>query len=358
MGRKKIAILYGGRSVEHGVSINSARNIFQFIDKRLFKPILIGITEKGSWYRTEDVTAKIAEGDKISLQLNAGKPVFKTKKSKFTPDIVFPVLHGTDGEDGSIQGLLKAMGLPMVGTGVLGSAISMNKLIAKKLLMEAGLPVADFSFCFYRDRASLKFEKIRKRLGLPFMVKSASLGSSVGVSKVKSNGDFKRAVAEGFRYDDCILFEKFIQGREIECAVLGNAPSEASLPGEIIIGKNYEFYTFDAKYVDAEAVSIEVPAKLGAKVSKTIRELSLLAFRTLACEDFARVDLFLSKDDKVYVNEINTIPGFTNSSMFPMMWKQRGLSFTNLITKLVALAEDRFNLSQRAARGYSSNLKF
>jgi D-alanine-D-alanine ligase len=358
MGRKKIAILYGGRSVEHGVSINSARNIAQFIDKKLFDPILIGITEKGAWHLTTEVSSKINRGDKLSLQLNPVKPVFETAKKKFTPDIVFPVLHGTDGEDGSIQGLLKAMSLPMVGTGVLGSAVSMNKLIAKKLLRQAGIPVSDFLFCYYADRRKLKFEEIEKQLGLPFMVKSASLGSSVGVSKVNSVADFKKAVGEGFRYDDCVIFEKFIQGREIECAVLGNTPTKASLPGEIIISKNYEFYTFDAKYVDGEAVTIQVPAKLDAASSKKTRDLSLLAFQTLACEDFARVDLFLTAAGEVYVNEINTIPGFTNSSMFPMMWKERGISFTDLITKLVELAEARFNLLQRADRGYASSLKY
>jgi len=246
----------------------------------------------------------------------------------------------------------------MVGTGVLGSAMSMNKLIAKKLLKEAGLPVTDFLYCFYADRKNLKFEKIKKELGLPFMVKSASLGSSVGVSKVKSKSDFKKAVEEGFRYDDCVLFESFIKGREIECAVLGNAPAQASLPGEIIISKNYEFYTFDAKYVDGEAVQIEVPAKLEAAASKKIREVSLKAFQELACEDFARVDLFLTAKGQVYVNEINTIPGFTNSSMFPMMWKERGITFTNLITRLVGLAETRFQLTKRADRGYSSSLKY
>ncbi len=319
---------------------------------------MIGITEKGAWYLTQDVSSKIKKGEKLSLQLTADKPVFETRKKKFTPDIVFPVLHGTDGEDGSIQGLLKAMGLPMIGTGVLGSAMSMNKLIAKKLLKEAGLPVAEFSYCFYADRKQLKFEKIEQALGLPFMVKSASLGSSVGVSKVKTKNDFDKAVEEGFRYDDCVLFEKFIKGREIECAVLGNSPAKASLPGEIVISKNYEFYTFDAKYVDQEAVKIEVPAKLNAAISKRIREVSLAAFQTLACEDFARVDLFLTHSGQVYVNEINTIPGFTNSSMFPMMWKERGISFTNLITKLVELAEERFKLTQRADRGYSSSLKY
>jgi len=358
MARKKIAILYGGRSVEHGVSINSARNIFQYIDQKLFNPFLIGITEQGVWYHTQTVSAAIAKGDKLSLQLNPDKPVFKTKKTKFKPDIIFPVLHGTDGEDGSIQGLIKSMGLPMVGTGVLGSAIAMNKLIAKKLLREAGLPVADFLFAYYADRKALNFDQIAETLGLPFMVKSASLGSSVGVSKVKSRNDFKKAVAEGFRYDDCVLFEKFIHGREIECAVMGNTPAKASLPGEIIIGQHYEFYTFDAKYVDGDAVQIEVPAKMDAALSDKIRDLSVRSFQALACEDFARVDLFLTPDGDVYVNEINTIPGFTNSSMFPMMWKERGISFTRLITKLVQLAEGRFRQLQRADRGFTSKLKY
>lgn len=358
MGKKKIAILYGGRSVEHGVSINSARNIFQFIDKKLFKPIPIGITEKGEWFLTKEVSSKIEKGEKISLQLNAHKPIFKTKSSSFTPDIIFPVLHGTDGEDGSVQGLVKVIGLPMVGTGVLGSSMSMDKLVAKRLLKQAGLPVADFLSFRYDERKNLSFEKIEQALGLPFMVKSASLGSSVGVSKVKSKEDFNKAVKEGFRYDNCILIEKYIQGREIECAILGNDPPKASLPGEIIISKKYEFYTFDAKYVDGEAVTIEVPAKLSKVESDKIRELSLAAYQALNCEDFSRVDLFLTEQGDVFVNEINTIPGFTNSSMFPMMWKERGISFEELITRLVDLAEKRFARTQRADRGFKSNLKY
>ncbi|MGC4022628.1 MAG: D-alanine--D-alanine ligase, partial [Cyclobacteriaceae bacterium] len=249
MAKKKVAILYGGRSVEHGVSINSARNIFEYIDKKKFKPILIGITEKGEWRLTKKVSSKIKDGEKISLELDARKPVFKTKSKKITPDVIFPVLHGTDGEDGSIQGLVKAMDIPMVGTGVLGSAMSMSKLVAKKILKDSGLPVADFLVAYYAERSKINFESVKKKLGLPFMVKSASLGSSIGVSKVKSKNDFKKAIDEGFRYDDCVLFEKYVKGREIECAVLGNSPAKASLPGEIIISKAYEFYTFDAKYV-------------------------------------------------------------------------------------------------------------
>ncbi len=359
MNKKKIAILYGGRSVEHGVSINSARNIFEFIDKEFFEPVLIGISSQGTWYHTQTVTKEIEAGEELSLRLNPSSPTFLTTKEKsISVDIVFPVLHGTDGEDGSIQGLIKAIDLPMVGTTVLGSAMSMSKLVTKQLLKEAGLPVADFMSAYYPEKGNLQFEQIEKKLGLPFMVKSASLGSSVGVSKVKSKADFDKAIEEGFRYDDCVLIEKYIQGREIECAILGNSPAKASLPGEIIISKEYEFYTFDAKYVDGKAVSIEVPAKLEAAIQEKIRTLSLQAYQALACEDFARVDLFLTKEGDVYVNEINTIPGFTNSSMFPMMWKERGISFTELISQLIELAMERYQKSKRAERGFESALKF
>jgi D-alanine-D-alanine ligase len=190
------------------------------------------------------------------------------------------------------------------------------------------------------------------------MIKSTSLGSSVGVSKVKSEADLKKAVDEAFKYDDCLLAEEFIKGREIECAILGNNPVQASLPGEIIISSKYEFYTFDAKYVDGEAVKIEVPAKLDKKITETIRQYSLKAYQALMCEDFSRVDLFLADNGKVFVNEINTIPGFTNSSMFPMMWQERGLSFTDLITKLIELSLERAKHSSRIQKDFQSALKF
>ncbi len=359
MTKKKIAILYGGRSVEHGVSINSARNIHQFIDQNLFEPILIGISLKGVWYKTESVSKEIESGSELSLILNPTQPKFATKDGvSFVPDIVFPVLHGTDGEDGSIQGLLKAMSIPMIGTGVAGSSMSMNKLVAKRLLKEAGLPVTRFLYSYFSDHKQYTFEEIEKVLGLPFMVKSASLGSSVGVSKVKSKSDFEIALQESYRYDDSVLFEEYIQGREIECAILGNNPAKASLPGEIVISSKYEFYTFDAKYVDGEAVSIEVPAQLEAGVAEKIQNVSVLAYQALGCEDFSRVDLFLTKSGDIYINEINTIPGFTNSSMFPMMWKERGISFTDLITRLVDLAEERYHKSMRIEHNYQSSLKF
>jgi D-alanine-D-alanine ligase len=356
--RQRVAILYGGRSVEHGVSINSARNIFEYIDKEKFEPLALGISQQGTWYLGDVVSKEIERGKEISLRLNPQHPEFTTlDREHVLPDVVFPVLHGTDGEDGSIQGLLKTLDLPMVGTGVLGSSVSINKLVAKKMLKQAGLPVADFLFTHFGGTV-FSFEQVKEELGLPFMVKSTSLGSSVGVSKVKSESDFAKAVDDAFRYDDSILFEEFVQAREMECGVIGNEKPEASLPGEIIISKAYDFYTFDAKYVDGEAVKIDVPAKINEKDSARIRELSIKAYQALHCEDFARVDLFLTEGGDVFINEINTIPGFTNSSMFPMMWKERGVSFTDLITRLIGFALERHAKSKRIERGYQSNLKF
>lgn len=358
MSTIKVAILYGGRSVEHGVSVNSAKNIYEFIDRKKFTPIPIGLTQSGEWRLTKTVSRSMRKGKLLSLQLNPKEALFKSGGQKIAADAVFPLLHGTDGEDGSIQGLLKTMDLPVVGTGVLGSSLSMNKIVAKRLLKEAGLPVADFIPQRFHDAHGPTFEEIQNKLGLPFIVKSASSGSSVGVTKVKSKADFAAAVEDAFRYDDELLFEQFVKGREIECGILGNTPPEASLPGEIIIGKNYEFYTFDAKYVDGKAVTIDVPAKLSKSTAEKIRKLSVQAFQALKCEDYARVDLFLSEDGRIYINEINTIPGFTNSSMYPMMWRERGISFTDLISKLIYLSLERNKMKDRIQRNYTSGLKY
>ncbi len=359
MARLKIGVLYGGRSVEHGVSVNSARNIEAFIDQSLYEVCPIGISTKGAWFLNQQVTKEIETGSRLKVRLDAESPCFEEEQGDcFLPDVIFPVLHGTDGEDGSIQGLIKAIDIPMVGTGVLGSSLSMNKLVAKQLMAQAGLPVAKYLSLRYDDEKQPNFEEIVATLGLPFMVKAANLGSSVGVSKVKSKADFKKAIADSFQYDHCILFEAYIQGREIECAILGNCPSLASMPGEIIIGKEYEFYTFDAKYVDPNAVKIAVPATLDKPTAEKIRSLSLSAFRHLQCEDFARVDLFLDADGNIFINEINTIPGFTNSSMYPMMWMERGISFTDLITKLIQMAMERYQKSKRVTKDFNSSLKF
>ncbi|MBT1706182.1 D-alanine--D-alanine ligase family protein [Chryseosolibacter indicus] len=357
---KKVAILYGGRSVEHGVSVNSARNIFEYINKDLFEPLPIGISKTGQWFLTSGVTKDIEQGKALGLILDAQRPGFTLLSSgdRIKVDIIFPVLHGTDGEDGSIQGLIKAMDIPMVGTGVLGSSMSMNKIVAKRLLKEAGIPVTNFVTFHYTEKDKISFKSISEKIGVPFMVKSASLGSSVGVSKVKDEETFKTAVDEAFRYDDYMIAEEFVVGREIECAILGNHPPQASYPGEVVINSKYEFYTFDAKYVDPDAVKIELPAKLEPAEAERIRELSVKAYEALSCEDFSRVDLFLTQDGKIYINEINTIPGFTNSSMYPMMWKERGIGFTDLISRLLELAQERYDRSKRIERDFNSALKF
>lgn len=357
---KSIAILYGGRSVEHGVSINSARNIFEHIDKTNFKPLPIGISKDGCWFLNTSVDKNIEQGKPLGLVLDPQDPCFLVLSTgeKIKADIIFPVLHGTDGEDGSIQGMIKAMDIPMVGTGVLGSSLSMSKIVSKRLLKEAGLPVTRFLTYGYTEKDALSYAKISSVLGVPFMVKAASLGSSVGVSKVKHEQDFKNAVEEAFRYDDQVIIEEFVSGRELECAILGNYPPQASYPGEIVISGKYEFYTFDAKYVDPDAVRIDVPAKIDSSIAEKIREVSVKAYEALNCEDFARVDLFLDTAGNVYVNEINSIPGFTNSSMFPVMWQERGIGFTELITRLLDLARERYDRGKRINRDFQSSLKF
>ncbi len=359
MTKKKVVILYGGRSVEHGVSVNSAKNIFEFIDKSKFEPIPVGISKSGRWFLTQGVSSTMEDGKALNVLLDAQNPGFALVSSgeRFKVDIIFPVLHGTDGEDGSIQGMLKALDLPMVGTGVLGSALSMNKIVAKRVMEAAKLPVAKYMAFHFSERSQIKFAEVKKKLGLPFMVKAANLGSSVGVNKVKKQADFEKAIEDAFKYDDELIIEEFIKAREIECAILGNNPPQASMPGEIVISKKYEFYTFDAKYVDPTAVRIDVPAKLTKAVAEKIKSLSVKAFQVLRCEDFARVDLFLA-GSKVYVNEINTIPGFTNSSMYPMMWKERGIEFNELISTLISIAQERYEKGKRIERSFNSSLKF
>lgn len=358
--KKKVAILYGGRSVEHGVSINSARNVFDNLDQNKYEAVPIGISTNGQWFVTNGVTKDIEQGKALGLLLDPANAGFTLLSSgdRFKVDIVFPVLHGTDGEDGSIQGMIKAMDIPMVGTGVLGSAMAMNKIVAKRALKDAGLPVTEFLTIGLEEKDKITFSAVAKKLGTPFMVKSASLGSSVGVSKVKNKNDFRKAIDEAFRYDNEALAEAYVSGREIECAILGNYPPEASYPGEVVISKKYEFYTFDAKYVDPDAVRIDVPAKLSKPVAEKIRKACVKAFQALHCEDFSRVDLFLDKKGKIYINEINTIPGFTNSSMFPVMWKERGIGFSELITRLLNLAQERYDLGKRIERDFKSGLKF
>jgi D-alanine-D-alanine ligase len=244
-------------------------------------------------------------------------------------------LHGPLGEDGTVQGLLKLADVPFVGSGVLGSAVSMDKDVMKRLFRDAGIPIG--KFLTFRAREKLpSFTEIKEALGSPFFVKPANMGSSVGISKVRSETEYANAVREAFQYDVKIIIEEFIPGREIECAVLGNENPIASIPGEVI--PTHEFYSYDAKYIDENGARLEIPAKLDIGCQKRVQELSIKAFKTLCCEGLSRVDFFLKENGELLLNEINTMPGFTKVSMYPKLWEAGGIGYTELISRLIDLA--------------------
>ena len=354
----RVAILFGGKSVEHDISLKSAFNVVDNIDKDKFEVTLIGIDKKGGWHLNSDTKAipgtnslAILNGDTDSKLINLDE-----QEQSHPIDVVFPVLHGTDGEDGSVQGLLRACNLPFVGSGVLGSAVSMNKIISKRLLQAAGIPVAAFLTCSYSEKDSLSYQEVVESLGTPFIIKPANLGSSVGVSKVSEESQFEAAMEKTFTYDQEAILEEFIVGRELECAVMGDENPIASAPGEIIIKGDYEFYDFEAKYVDPDAVEIKIPAEATDEQIDLMKQYSVASFKALCCNDFARVDLFFTDDGKIYINEINTIPGFTNSSMFPLLWQNEGIGYTELITMLIEMAIKRYKKRERTETNFISGL--
>ncbi len=364
MSKKKIrvGILFGGKSAEHEVSLLSAKNVVEAMDKNKYEPILIGINKKGKWLLNDhskfllDNKSVKSTGfnnkkvNDVALVLQSdGKIVNLDANQTNRPiDVVFPILHGPFGEDGTIQGLLKLANIPFVGAGVLGSAVGMDKDVMKRLLRDAGLPIAKF-LAVKTDNTPV-YKEVIKVLGLPFFVKPANLGSSVGINKINNKKDFKRAIKEAFKYDLKILFEEYIEGREIECSVLGNDSPIASVPGEVIT--KHEFYSYEAKYIDEHGAILKIPAKLSEKLVKKIQEIAIKTFKTLSCEGLGRVDLFLKKNGEIIVNEINTIPGFTSISMYPKLWEASGISYTKLIDKLIQLALERFEKEQKLKTSY------
>ena len=340
MSKTTVAILFGGRSVEHDISLLSARNVVENLDREHFTPVLIGISRQGAWYLC-DTVAEPAEGQPLQLTLDATQPAFKAGEQTITPDVVFPVLHGTDGEDGSVQGLLQVLNLPCVGSGVLGSAAAMDKLLAKRVLQAGKLPVAPFLIA-NREEPFPDWQEVSRKLGTPVIVKPANLGSSVGVNKVEDDAGFQVAVKEALRYDHTALIETFIHGREVECAILGNHNPVVSVAGEVVLSSIHEFYSFTAKYEDPQAARIVIPADMPDAIHERIRQLSLQAYRLLNCQDLARVDLFVQEDGQVFVNEVNTIPGFTDISMYPMLMQHEGIGYGELLTRLIELAQARY----------------
>ncbi len=348
----KICVLYGGRSGEHEVSLRSAASVVGNLDPVRYQVTAVGIDKSGRWHLQREIQMKTVEGQGDVLALiPAAEPLsivpgdgIHDGRKKLAFDCVFPVLHGTFGEDGTVQGLLELAGLPYVGAGVLGSAASMDKELTKRLWRDAGLPVVDFEAVDRETRGEDRRAAAR-RLGWPVFVKPCSAGSSLGASRADNEERLDDAVVEALRFDTRALVEKWIDAREIECAVIGNARPRAFLPGEIVPSDSHAFYDYDAKYTDPDGASLEAPARLDAPTQKRIMAAAESAYAAVRCEGMARVDFFLEKGSgNVFINEINTIPGFTSISMFPRMAQASGLSYPRLLDELVRLAVERDEL--------------
>lgn len=325
----RVGVFFGGKSAEHEVSLQSAKNVLDALDKEKFEPVLISIDKDGYWHVNDSEAS-------FSLLPGSGKLVSPDDQS-YDIDVAFPILHGPLGEDGSIQGLFELANIPYVGPGVLGSAVGMDKDVMKRLLRDAGIPIAPFRTF---TNQVVNAGEIFNEFGSAVFVKPANMGSSVGVSKATNAAELETAVALAFQYDTKIIIEQAVVGDEIECSVRGNEIIEASVLGRIIPREN-DFYSYDAKYIDDNGAILEIPADLSEEVSIKARQTAIQTFLVLGCQGMGRVDMFVTKDGEILVNEINTIPGFTKISMYPKLWEASGVSYTQLITQLIELALER-----------------
>ncbi|HVA41302.1 MAG TPA: D-alanine--D-alanine ligase family protein [Candidatus Binataceae bacterium] len=373
----RVGVLFGGRSSEHEISLRSALTVMSAMVPARYEVVPIGIGRDGRWYLRADAIRMLAEtaprlealaggGIEVSLLPHpagnslveapgsgqraaagaaraAGTDAAQAARTGLPGplDVVFPVLHGSYGEDGTVQGLLELAGIPYVGAGVLGSAVGMDKDVQKRLLREAGLPVVRYAAVerWQWREAPGRVADLARALEFPVFVKPNALGSSIGISKVKSESALGAALEAAFAYDRKVLIEAACAGRELECAVLGNERPEASTVGEIIVKGRHEFYSYESKYIDPEGAEVKIPAALNAAQSEHLRELACAAFRALGLCGMARVD-FLARPalSEIYVNEVNTIPGFTAISMYPKLWEASGLPLGRLIDRLIELA--------------------
>ena len=362
MKRRRVAVLFGGRSAEHEVSCLSARSVIDALDPARTEVIPIGITREGRWHRVAGPPAlpsetgrmpEITEASGSVVELAAegtSTEIVGVDGSREPIDVVFPVLHGPYGEDGTVQGLLELAGVPYVGAGVLGSAIGMDKDVQKRLFRAAGLPVGPYEAVrepvWIDDPESV--EAAAEALGYPLFAKPATLGSSVGVSKLHGPQDLAGGLDEAFRYARDALLEKAAEGaREIECAVLGNDDPVASVAGEIV-PEGHEFYDYEAKYLDEHGAELVIPADLKPGVLEDVQRLAVAAFAAVKCAGMARVDFFLLGEDELWLNELNTIPGFTSISMYPKLWEASGLSYRELVERLLDLAVERHEAERKS----------
>jgi len=364
--RLRVGVIFGGRSSEHEISLRSALTVMSAMDADKYEIVPIGIDRSGKWYlkddaikllteKTEHLGALDSEGTQVTLlphpearalvPANPGDTALTAvpgaPRLDGELDVVFPVLHGTYGEDGTVQGLFELAGLAYVGAGVLGSAIGIDKDAQKRLLRDAGVPIVRYRALTrgaYQARPA-QAARFARELSFPVFVKPNALGSSVGVAKVKRASELSAALDDAFQYDRKALIEEGCEGRELECSVLGNDHPEASLPGEIIVTGRHEFYSYESKYVDKNGSAVQIPAELPRAVVKRIQTMAIAAFQALDLRGMARVDFLAQRDlKKIFVNEVNTIPGFTAISMYPKLWEVSGLPLPKLIDRLIELA--------------------
>ena len=361
MTRRRVVVLFGGRSAEHEISCISARSVIDALDPERNEVIPVGITREGRWHVLPGPPALPSEtgtmpevtddtGPRVELAGGgATRDLVLADGTREPIDVVFPVLHGPFGEDGAVQGLLELAGVPYVGAGVLGSALGMDKAVQKVLFEAAGLAVAPWAVV-HEPEWDEDPEAVAARatdLGFPLFVKPSTLGSSVGITKVHDADELERGLAEAFRYARKAVMERAVHPvRELECAVLGNDDPVASVTGEIV-PEGHEFYDYAAKYLDESGAQLLIPAPIPPAVQERIQRMAVMAFRAVECWGMARVDFFLGADDQVLVNEINTIPGFTSISMYPKLWAASGLTYPDLIDRLLDLAAERF-VAERA----------
>ncbi len=366
MKKLTVALLFGGKSGEHEVSLRSAASVLKALDRDKYHVIPIGITKEGQWRSDprlleaefpnilqsgSSVLLPAEPSEHHSIEVRSGK----TDLIKASVDVVFPVLHGTFGEDGTIQGLLEMANVPYVGAGVLGSALGMDKDVMKRLLQQAGIPIVAFVVLLdhhWTNRRDAITRDIETRCGYPCFVKPANLGSSVGISKVRNRQELGPAIELATQYDRKIIVEQGVDAREIECSVLGNDDPQASVPGEIIPSR--EFYDYESKYLNEDSQLI-IPAALSAEQTKTIQDLAIRTFVVTECSGMARVDFFVErKTGAALVNEINTIPGFTSISMYPKLWQASGISYSELLDRLIQFAIERHQVRQSKQTSYSA----
>lgn len=337
----RVAILFGGLSHEHVISVLSARYVLSSIDQEKFSVIPIAIDLEGDWFQVVSLEQFFTwKGKVISRDLPFLESMDPTLSClRTTIDVIFPLIHGSPGEDGAVQGFCSLLSIPCVGADILSSALCMDKIITKKLLQDAGLPTAKYLFC--RSDHLLSFKDVVSTLGLPLVIKPSNQGSSLGVSKVESERQWNEAIDSARALSNYLLFEEYIEGREIECSVLGNKNPIVSLPGEIECMQN--FYSYNAKYVESQTTNLRIPATLSPSIEREIQKLALKVFVVMRCTGMARVDFFLSKRDELFVNEINTIPGFTGISLYPKLLEITGYPTKKLLTTLIDLAIDSSN---------------